>query len=231
MAPLEQAGEGVGRKGAGFAEATEQGVAPEFAQGFPAASVGEVEGGIDGEHAGGGEHVDVGVPEQVVTKGLHGDDEAGLAGGAGGAITQPEREHFVGGVVELAEQGGLALKNSAQHAGEREDEVAVRDVLANLGGDGGGFGEGAALVAGSAEAALFTSEGEQVVVAAVGAVEAGEAGMEVAAALKAGQGLGGGGFEVGEAVGVVAEDLPDGRGAGLAWAIAGATHGGGGWRR
>jgi len=43
------------------------------------------------------------------------------------------------------------------------------------------------------EAALFAGEGEKVVVTAVGAVEAGEAGVEV-----------------GEVLGVVAEDLPDG---------------------
>ncbi len=45
---------------------------------------------------------------------------------------------------------------------------------------------------------------------AVGAVEAGEAGVEVAAALEAGEGAGGGRSEVGEVPGVVAEDLPDG---------------------
>lgn len=110
VAPLEQAGEGVGREGAGFAEAAEQGVAPEFTEGFPAAGVGEVKGGVGGEDAGSREHVNVGMPEQVVAKDLHGDDEAGLAGGAGGAFAQPEGEDFVGGVVEFAEQGGLALE-------------------------------------------------------------------------------------------------------------------------
>jgi hypothetical protein len=60
------------------------------------------------------------------------------------------------------------------------------------------------------EAALFAGEGEEVVVTAVGAVEAGEAGVEVAAALEAGDGAGGGRSEVGEVLGVVAEDLPDG---------------------
>ncbi len=35
-------------------------------------------------------------------------DEAGLAGGAGGAFAQPEGENFKGGVAECAEQGGFA---------------------------------------------------------------------------------------------------------------------------
>ncbi len=143
-----------------------------------------MKGAVGGENTGGGEHVDVGVPKQVAAKGRHGDAEAGLAGRAGGAITQPQGEHFLGGVVKLTEQGGLASENSAQHAGEREHEVVVGAGLADVVGDGGGFGEGAALVTGGAEVALFAGEGEQVVVAAVGAVEAGEAGVEIAAALE-----------------------------------------------
>jgi len=61
---------------------------------------------------------------------------------------------------------------------------------ADLLGDGGGFGECATLVAGGAEAALFTKEGEEEVVAAGGAVQAGKAGVQVAAtrAIKRGRG-------------------------------------------
>ncbi len=118
------------------------------------------------------------------------------------------------------------MKKAAQHAGKGEHEVAVGDGLADLVGDGGGFDEGAALVAGGAEAALFAAEREEVVVAAGGTMEPGEAGVEVAAALVARKGAGGLWREVGQALGVVAEDLPDGRGAGLARAIAGVARGG-----
>ena len=69
---------------------------------------------------------------------------------------------------------------------------------ADLLGDGGGFGECATLVAGGAEAALFTEEGEEEVVAAGGAVQA---------------------------VGVIMENLPDWRSVGLAGTITVATHG------
>ena len=62
---------------------------------------------------------------------------------------------------------------------------------ADLVGDEGALNECAALVAGGAEAALLAGEGEEEFVVAVGAVEAGEAGVEVAAAQEGGDGAGG----------------------------------------
>jgi hypothetical protein len=116
VAPLEQAGEGFGGQNVGVAQAAEEGVAPEFTQVFPAAGGGQVKMAVVGKHAGGGEYVDVGVPEEVVAKGLHGNDQSGLPGGTVGACTQPAGEEVTGGVVEFAEQGGGALKEAAQEA-------------------------------------------------------------------------------------------------------------------
>ena len=65
---------------------------------------------------------------------------------------------------------------------------------------------------------------------AVGAVEAGEAGVEVAAVEEGGDGCGGGRRQAGEFCGVVVEHLPDGGGAGLAGTVADADHRGNGSR-
>jgi hypothetical protein len=84
------------------------------------------------------------------------------------------------------------------------------------------------LVAGGAEAALFAGEGEEEFVAAIGTVQAREAGVQIAAAQKRRDGGGGFGENAigGWRAGVVVEDLPDGRGARLAGAVADADHGG-----
>ena len=41
---------------------------------------------VGGEHAGGRQHVHVGVPEEKVAERLDGDDETGLAFGLAGAL-------------------------------------------------------------------------------------------------------------------------------------------------
>jgi hypothetical protein len=83
-------------------------------------------------------------------------------------------------------------------------------------------------VAGGAEVASFAGECEEALVAAVGALEAGEAGGEVTAAKEGLDGGNGGGVEraegsavvffvVGEEIGpAVLDELPEGRGAGVA---------------
>jgi hypothetical protein len=65
---------------------------------------------------------------------------------------------------------------------------------------------------------------------AVGAEEAGEAGVEVTAVEEGADGRGGLGGEAGVLCRVVVENLPDGRGAGLAGAVADAHHRGSGSR-
>ena len=71
---------------------------------------------------------------------------------------------------------------------------------------------------------MLAGKGEEKFVVAVGAVEAGEAGVEVAAAQESGDGCGGVRRQAGEFCGVVVEHLPDRRGAGLARAVAEADH-------
>jgi hypothetical protein len=73
-------------------------------------------------------------------------------------------------------------KDAALDFGDGGDELAVGDFVEDGGGDPIGDLADSALMAVRAEVAAFAGEGEEVFVAAVGAVEAEEAGGEVAAA-------------------------------------------------
>ena len=94
-------------------------------------------------------------------------------------------------------------EDAAQDAGDGEDELAVGDFVADGGGDPVAGGADAALVAGGAEVAALAGEGEEAFVAAVRALEAGEAGGEVATAEKGLDGGDGGGRERAEGFAVV----------------------------
>jgi hypothetical protein len=112
--------------------------------------------------------------------------------------------------------------------GNGEDKLAVRDFVANGGGDPVAGGADAALVTGGTKVAAFAGEGEEAFVAAVGALESGEAGSEVTATEEGLDGGVGGGVERAEIVAVfafvvgkevvpaVVDELPEGRSAGAA---------------
>ena len=117
--------------------------------------------------------------------------------------------------------------------GDGEDELAVGDVEADGAGDPVAGLADAALVAGRAEVAGLAGEGEEFLVAVVRAVEAGEAGGEVAAAVELlddGDGVGAEGAVDRAVDGLVAgeeglpgglHDLPERGGAGTARAVDG----------
>lgn len=89
------------------------------------------------------------------------------------------------------------------------------------------------LVTGWTEVAALAGEGEEAFVTAVGALEAGEAGGEIATAEEGLDGGGGSGVERAEGLAVfvfvvgeefvpaVADELPERRGAGVAWLVNG----------
>ena len=95
---------------------------------------------------------------------------------------------------------------------------------ADLVGDEGAFDERAALVARGAETALFARKRAEKLMIAVGAVEAGEAGVVVAAVEEGGDGGGSLRVKGGQFRRVIVEHLPDGRGVGLAGDIARTDH-------
>jgi hypothetical protein len=123
-------------------------------------------------------------------------------------------------MVELVKQGAVGLEGVSNQPGDGEHEVPVGHRGADLIGDEGAFDLRAALVARGAETALPAGEGKEEFMAAVGAVEAGEAGMEIAASEESRDRRGGLGGEAGNLGGVIVENLPDRRGARLAGAVA-----------
>ena len=87
---------------------------------MPTAGGGEVEGAVGGEDPGGGDDVDVGVPEEKVAEGLDGDDEAGLAVGLAGAQAEPGGEGGVRGEIEMAEASAVVAEERAEEAGRTD---------------------------------------------------------------------------------------------------------------
>lgn len=126
-----------------------------------------------------------------------------LDGGDGGdaAVGQVEAgaegvaEGFDGGMEEDREELAAFAEDAAQHAGDGEHELAVGHVAADVVGDPVAGGQGAALVTGRAEAAGLAGEGDELFVAAIRAVEAGEASGQVAAAKEGLDDRHGGGVE------------------------------------
>lgn len=126
----------------------------------------------------------------------------------------------------MSEQVAALAEDAAQDFGDGEHELAVGDFVADGVGDPFANGASAALVAGGAEVAAFAGEGEEAFVAAVWALEAGEADGEIAAAEERFDGGDGVGVEWAEGLAVllfvvceevvpaVVNDLPEGRGAG-----------------
>jgi len=112
------------------------------------------------------------------------DSGDGSDAAVGEAEAGPERflEGGGGGVEKEGEKVAAFAKDAAQDLGDGEDELAVGDFVADGGGDPLANGAGAALVAGGAEVATLAGERRQAFVATVWALEAGEAGSEVAAA-------------------------------------------------
>ncbi len=80
------------------------------------------------------------------------------------------------------EEVAALAEDAAQDFRDGEDELAVGDFVADGGGDPIGGLADAALVTGWAEVAALAGEGEESLVAAIGAEETGEACGEVAAA-------------------------------------------------
>ena len=126
---------------------------------------------------------------------------------------------------------GAFAEDAAEHFREGEHKLPVRDFVADGGGDPSAGLADAALVAGGAEVAGLAGEGEELFVAALGAMEAGEAGSEIAAAEEGADGGDGIGAQWSHGAAVVLlvagdeiipgvmDDLPEGRGARAARAV------------
>ncbi len=231
--PGEEVGEFGGTDEFGVTESVEKAVTEEFDGGSKVVGGHAVEAAIRGEEAIGGKDVKVRVEDEVVSKGVEGGDGSDAAlreveSGAEGVL-----EAVDGGMKENGEELAAFAEDAAQDTGDGEDELAVGDFVTDGGGDPVTGGADAALVAGGAEVAALAGEGEEAFVAAIRALEPGEAGGEVTAAEKGLDGADGGGWKRAERFAVfrfvvceevipaMVDELPEGRGTGTAGLIDG----------
>jgi len=133
------------------------------------------------ENSSGGEAVDVGMIGEVVAEGVDGEDDPGPALGEVGLLAQPVLQGMGYEVAEFGEALGFFAEDVAEDSGDGENPVPVWDGQTNLVANVGSCIECAALVAARAAAAPLASEGQQVVVVAVRALDAKEAAGEIAA--------------------------------------------------
>ena len=180
--PREEVGGFLGAEMFLIAEDLEKAMAEEFGDGGEAVLGHGVEAPLVVEQAVCGEDVEVRVEDEVVAEGVDG----GSGGDATAGQTEPGAEGVAqgldGGLEKEVEEVPALAEDAAEHFRESEDELAVRDFVADGGGDPLAGVADAALVAGGAEVAGLAGEGEELSVAAIGAMEAGEPGGEIAAA-------------------------------------------------
>ena len=134
--------------------------AEDFLQWFDGEFWQGMENAVAGEESIGNERMEMGMEIEVFGKALAGD------------------------VAELLEQGAVALEIAAQHLGNGQDVMAMRDRGEDAGGEQGGGGLNGFLLAGWAEAAAFAGEGEQEIVLTVVAMDPGEPALEIAAVVE-----------------------------------------------
>ena len=164
------------------AEHLDEAVSEEFGHGTEICGGHAVEAAFFVEEAIGGEDVDMGVEEEVVAKGVDGGSGSDAPVGEIEAGAEGVEEGVGGGLEEQIEEVAAFAEDAAEHFRDGKDELAMGDGVADGVRDPGTGLEGAALVTGGAEVAGFAGEGEEVLVAATGAEESGEASGEVAAA-------------------------------------------------
>jgi hypothetical protein len=192
-----------------------------------------VKGAIGGEEPIGSEKVEVGVKDEVVAKGVEGGNGPDAALGEVESGAEGVLKAFDGGMKEYGEELAAFSEDAAQDFWDGEDELAMGNFVADRGGNPFAGGADAALVAGGAEVAALAGEGEEAFVVAVGTLEPGEAGGEVATAEERLDGVDGGRWEWAEGFAVlffvvceevvpsVVDELPEGRCAGASWLVDG----------
>ena len=155
--------------------------------------VGEVRGDgmestVGRERAVGDHAVDVGMEVHERAKGLDGQNAAG-----GGVVAKQAtvglEDGLPGEARQFVEQIAVVAEEDAQAFGDSPDELAMRHVEADIFGDVHTEQERALLGATRADAALLAGESDEELVVAVGAADASEAVLEVAAPEKVTDGL------------------------------------------
>ena len=201
--PGEEVGEFFRADEFSVAQGVEETVAEEVDGGREVFGGHAVEATVGGKESVGGKDVKMRVEDEVVTKGVEGGDGSDAAVGEAEACAEGVLEGGGGSVEQVGEEVAAFAKDAAQDFGDGEDELAVGDIVTDGGGDPVTGGADAALVAGGAEVAALAGEGEESFVAAIRALESGEAGGEVTAAEKGLDGADGRGRKRAEGFAVV----------------------------
>ncbi len=206
----------------GVVESMEEAVAEEFDGGRKVVGGHAVEGPIGREEPIGSEEVKVGVKDEVVTKGVEGGDGPDAALGKVEASAEGVLKGVDGGVKENGEELAAFPKDAAENARDGEDELTMGNFVADPVSDPFAGGADATLMAGRAEMATLAGKGEEAFVAAIRALESGEARGEVTAAEERLDSGGGGRWQRPEALSVllfvvgeevvpaVVDELPEG---------------------
>ena len=144
----------------------------------------DVEAPLPIHQPGGGEHVEVGMEVEVVPESLHGGDGGELSIRQLESRPHPISEAFDGCAEEMIEELAALAEDPAEGFRHRKHELAMRHLEAEDSGDPVAGLADFALMAARAEVARLAGEGEEALVAAVGALEPRESGSEVAAAME-----------------------------------------------
>jgi hypothetical protein len=118
-----------------FHQPAQEGMAEKLGKFSAPAGRGEMEETVFIKHPAGGQHMEMGMKNQVVAKSVQGGDGSDFAGGDAGALPQPECERFSRGGAKELEVLAVAPENPAQRPWHGKDDVAVGQRPANFGGD------------------------------------------------------------------------------------------------
>jgi len=128
------------------------------------------------------EHMQVGMEDEVVAKGVNGGHRPNPALWQAELDTKHLGDGFKGALKDEADQAPAFAKDAAQHLGHGEDELTMGDAVADGTRDPLAGGAHASLVTSRTEVALLAGKGQQALVTTIWAFQTGEAGGEVPAA-------------------------------------------------
>jgi len=137
---------------------------------------------IGQEPAVGGNRVDVRMKMDQLAEGLNARDQPGDQIVPAEHVANHFDHAFPSGAGQFAEQAPVVAEDQAEPFGDGEDQLPVGNGLADGVGNRVGGQQGAFLMATGAQAALAAGEGDEHLVPAVRAADAGEAEVQVAAA-------------------------------------------------